>query len=156
MIEFTLSRVVLCVCGVALLAAAMGVFAGAEERVDSDLDGEAAARIADMLDRFEDSVLDTYVIEATDVLPTPDHVLTVGDHMVVLECDGRKAIAYTESDAEFVLDWFSGSHTLVREPSVAEGLGDVPDGVGEDVDLLGGVVDVGGGAGAAVDASGHV
>ena len=44
MIEFTLSRVVLCVCGVALLAAAMGVFAGAEERVDDDIGAIALGR----------------------------------------------------------------------------------------------------------------
>ncbi len=150
MIEFTISRVVLSICGIALLTIAMAAAGATDDRVETDLDDEAAEGIADILDRFEDSVLRTLTLEAHDVLPSRDHILTVSDHMVMLECDGRMSVAYTASSQEFTLDWDTGSVTLTR-PSVPEGLGDMPDGVGEDVDLLQAVVDVRGGAGAAVD-----
>ena len=41
MMEFTVSRVVLMSCGVALLAIAAGAAGGAEDRVTDDLDREA-------------------------------------------------------------------------------------------------------------------
>lgn len=141
MIEFTISRVVLCVCGVALLALAMSAVGTTEDRIGSDLDEEAAQEIADILDRFEESVLTSLTLEAADVLPSAEHTLTVRDNVVMLECGGRCAVAYTECDLEIYLDWSTGRVTVDR--SVPEGLGDVPDGVGEDVDLLEAVVDVG-------------
>lgn len=134
MIEFTISRVVLCVCGVALLALAMSAVGTTEDRIGSDLDEEAAQEIADILDRFEESVLTSLTLEAADVLPSAEHTLTVRDNVVMLECGDRCAVAYTECDLEIYLDWSTGRVTVVR--SVPEGLGDVPDGVGEDVDLL--------------------
>lgn len=77
MIEFTISRVVLCVCGVALLALAMSAVGTTEDRIGSDLDEEAAQEIADILDRFEESVLTSLTLEAADVLPSAEHTLTV-------------------------------------------------------------------------------
>ena len=53
MIEFTLSRVVLMTCGVAVLAVAMGVMDGTGERIDSELDQEAVDRIAALLSEAE-------------------------------------------------------------------------------------------------------
>lgn len=148
MIEFTLSRVVLMVAGVALLAVVAAAFAGTDERVGEDLDSDAAREAADILDRFEASILETYVLEPEDVLPTADHILAVSDHVVRLECDGRVSLAVTEYGGSFTMTWLSGSVTL--EKSVSEGLGDAPDGVGEDVDLGECVVQIGGGTGAPV------
>ena len=96
MMEFTISRVVLISCGVALLAIAAGAAGGAEERVTYDLDRETAHKIARMLDMFEASELDTLTIDAHDVLPGPDHMLTVHDHAVRLEHDGERHLAYTD------------------------------------------------------------
>ena len=150
MMEFTLSRVVLCACGIALLAVAMSVVEDTEDRAETEMDSETVVRIASMLDNFEDSVSQELTVNGWEVLPSADHVLRVGNNIVTLECRGSASVAYTSWNGELELTWTS-SGTIVR--SVAEGLGDAPDGVGEDVYLLRGVVDVGGGAGASVDSA---
>lgn len=151
MIEFTLSRVVLMACGVAVLAVAMAAVDGTGDRIDSDLDQETADRIAAALDGFHGSVADECVLDPRDLLPSGDHHLRVEDNLVRLEHGGRVYTAHTAYPGKFTLSWGSGEIVLVKG-SVAERLGDVPDGVGEHVDLLYGVVQVGRGAGAAVDA----
>lgn len=148
MMEFTISRVVLCTCGVALLCASLAVVGGAGDRTVSDMDDGSAERIAGILDAFESSVTQELTVEGSDLLPSDGYFLTVKAHMVALTSpNGKMYMATTSFDQEFELSW-SGS--IVLKKSVPEGLGDLPDSVGEDVHLLEGVVDVGGSAGAAV------
>lgn len=148
MMEFTISRVVLCTCGVALLCASLAVVGGAGDRTVSEMDDGSADRIARILDAFESSATQELAVEGSDLLPSDGYVLTVKGHLVALTSpNGRISMATTSCDQEFELSW-SGS--IVLKKSVPEGLGDLPDGVGEDVHLLEGVVDVGGSAGAAV------
>ena len=153
MIEFTLSRVVMCVCGIALLAAVTGILGAVNDDSESGMMDGLADSVADILDRFEGSETDELTLRGTELLPSDDHVLTVSGHVVTITCGDRTSKAATSYGGAFEL---RRSTSVTLSKSVPEGLGDVPDGIGEHVDLLGRVVDVRGGAGAAVDPAGDV
>lgn len=153
MIEFTMSRVVLCICGVMILASAMAVMDSSEERTTDILDSDVADRVVRILDTFEASVAQELVLDGRDVLPSEDCILEVTDHIVSLESGSGTVTRYTVFGQDFELS-YDGSVTLRK--SVPEGVGDLPDGVGEDVDLLGAVVDVRRCPGAPLDPSGYV
>ncbi len=128
MIEFTISRVVLAVCGVALLAAATGTIANLGSDMESSRDADTAMRIASVLDRFESSAMTELVIEGWELLPTEEHVLSVGGHLVTVTSASGTQTAYTASDAEFELTRHS---SVTISKSLPEGLGDGADRVGE-------------------------
>lgn len=153
MIEFTLSRVVLCMCGITLMAASIGVLGVVNDSHESEMSDDLADSVADLLDRFQESEADEMVLRGHDILPSDGHVLRVSDGVVTVEHDGRVSMAATSFDGGFELT--RGSEVVLRK-SLAECLGDVADRVGEDVHLLDGVVDVRGGPGAPVDAARHV
>ena len=52
MIEFTLSRTVLAVCGLALLLVAVGTVSDSGERIESDMDSQAAVRLSSFFQFF--------------------------------------------------------------------------------------------------------
>lgn len=154
MIEFTLSRVVLCICCAAILCACLTIMDDAEDETISELDSAAVSRIASMLDRFSSSVADELTLDGEDVLPREGYRLTVSDHVVSLSPNDSDTLrTYTSYEGSFTLSW--GSSVTLRK-SVPEGLGDLADGVGENVHLLEGVVDVRGCAGASLYPSGNV
>lgn len=139
MIEFTLSRVCMCICGVVMLSAAVGYMGLVEDNEEGVADQRLAEDIASMLDAFQTSSLDELYLEGNRILPSGGFTLTVTDGLVVLDHDGRRYYGMTILDSDFELDRTS-SVTLRR--SVTEGLGDVADGVGEDIHLLQAVVQV--------------
>ena len=153
MIEFTLSRTVLAVCGLALLLVAVGTVSDSGERIESDMDSQAAVRLAGILDGFESSVLTEITLNGWELLPSADHTLEVRDHVVTLTDGEAPHSAYTGYGGAFVLSWGS---SIRLEKSLAEGLGNLADGVGEDVDVLEVVVQVCRGPRAAVYPAGDV
>lgn len=153
MIEFTLSRTVLSVCGLALLIVAVGTVSDSGERMESDMDSQAAVRLAGVLDDFESSVLTEITLNGWELLPSADHTLEVRDHVVTLTDGEASHSVYTGYGGAFVLSWGS---SIRLEKSLAEGLGNLADGVGEDVDVLEVVVQVCRGPRAAVYPAGDV
>lgn len=148
MMSFTLSRVVLCICGAMMLAACVAVASAGEDGLRSGM-GDALARdVAGMLDAFEDSEVDEIDLNGADILPTPSYSLSVAGHTVRLTTPDGEHSAYTRYAGSFDLSY--GEEKVLS--SVPEDLGDVPDRRHEGVDLLRGVVDVCGRPGAAVDA----
>ena len=150
MIEFTLSRVCMCVCGVLMLAAAVGYLGVLEDHREDRADQKLADDIASMLDSFQTSKLGELYLEGSSILPSGDFKVTVTDGLVELSHDDGRFYSKTVYGSSFELDHGS-SVTLVR--SVPEGLGDVADRIGEDVHLLQAVVEVDRGPRAAVDAA---
>lgn len=152
MIEFTMSRAVLCICGAMMLAAAVAAASAGEEGWRSGM-GDALARdVAGMLDAFEASGVDEITLSGWDILPSQSCSLSVGDHAVRVHSPDGDFMAYTQFPGRFELSY--GEEKILS--SVPEHFGYVPHGRHERVDLLGGVVDVGGRPGAPVDSARHV
>ena len=145
MIEFTLSRVCMCVCGVLMLAAAVGYLGVLEDHRE-----DRADNIASMLDSFQTSKLEELYLEGPSILPSGDFRVTVADGLVELSHGDGRFYSKTVYGSSFELDHGS-SVTLTR--SVPEGLGDVADRFGEDVHLLQAVIEVDGGPCTAVNAA---
>lgn len=148
MIEFTLSRVCLCVCGITMLAAAIGVMDIVQDDDESYADQELVERIASILDSFERSPMDSVTIDGSLILPTSDHSVRVHQGVVELMHGNRTYLAMTAFQQDLELSYGS---TVTVERSVTKGLGDLADGVREDVDLLKAVVQVCRGPRTAID-----
>ena len=150
MIEFTLSRVCMCVCGVLMLAAAVGYLEVLEDHREGRADQELADDIASMLDSFQTSKLEELYLEGPSILPSGDFRVTVTDGLVELSHGDGRFYSKTVYGSSFELDHGS---SVTRFRTVPEGLGDVANRNGEDVHLLQAVVEVDRGPRAAVDAA---
>ncbi len=113
MIEFTASRIVLCICGAVLLSAVSGIMGSYQDSAESDMEEGLAEDIAEMLDSFWDSETQEMTLEGTRILPSPKHVLKVGSHMVSLEKDGKTHSSPTRFESEFEL-WYGGTVTVSK------------------------------------------
>ncbi len=153
MIEFTLSRVVLCVCGVTLLMASMSTMDLVDEENEGEMDADLAESVADILDRFQQSSAETLTLRGTEIVPDEHHTVLVRDHVVTVTRDGHESKAYTEYGGSLEITIHT-EVTLMR--SITEGLDDGTYGGDEGVDLRDIVVQVGGCTGAALDTMGHV
>ena len=84
MIEFTLSRVALIICGVAMLAA---VLAPINSVYDNQYDAsmrEASDRLSFVIDEFWASEADTLTIRGWEVLPSADSCVVIEGHTLTV------------------------------------------------------------------------
>ena len=98
MIEFTMSRVALVVCGAAILAA---VIVPVQSYYDGQYDasmGESADRLSMVLDTFWASEADTLIIRGWEVLPSADCSVVIEGHSLVLY-SGDKAYRSSVSNS---------------------------------------------------------
>ena len=84
MLEFTMSRVVLCVCGVILLGSVCIPLLGMYSTNENVLMTESTDSIAAMIDSFYGSEADTMILRGWDILPGNDCSLNVDGHNVTL------------------------------------------------------------------------
>ncbi|MDI9379052.1 MAG: hypothetical protein QM390_05030 [Candidatus Thermoplasmatota archaeon] len=88
MIEFTLSRVALGICGILLLASVIPFVESAhEDRVDDGMSAQAGS-IAALVDSFWSSGSDSLTVCAGELLPTASSTLRFEGHFVILEYEG--------------------------------------------------------------------
>ena len=113
LIEFTLSRVVLCVCGAVLLVTVAGIMGQFQEHAESGMEDDLVEDIAEMLDVFEGSDLDSMTLDGALILPSSKHVLKVSSNIVLLEKDEIVCTAMTRCGAEFEL-WYGGTVTITK------------------------------------------
>jgi hypothetical protein len=104
MIEFTISRVVLCACGVILLVSVTGVLEGIYDLDRSDEDERLVQRIGYMLDAFESSDVDEIFLDGTSILPE-GYSLKVRNGFVELYSDDDRHISMTSYHSEFELSY---------------------------------------------------
>ena len=104
MIEFTLSRVVLCISGIVLLVSVAGGLSGIYDMERGSMDDNLVERIGYMLDVFESSNSDELILDGTMILPE-GYSLYVHDHFVELSFGYRTHIAETEYGGSFSLQW---------------------------------------------------
>ena len=104
MMEFTMSRVALCICGVVMIASVTGVLSGIYDMGTSDQDDRLVQRIGYMLDVFEASDVDEIILDGPMILPT-GYSISVHDGLVELT-DGQSIhLALTSYDSEFSLGY---------------------------------------------------
>ena len=104
MIEFTISRVMLCVCGMVLIASVTGALNGIHDVNREASDGDLADRFAYMLDVFQSSGNDTLVLDGARLLPE-GYSVSVHDGFVELFGGGDRQMAMTRYAGEFEMDW---------------------------------------------------
>ncbi len=114
MMEFTMSRVCLCACGIILLAAvaapASSVF---DDRAERCLE-ETADRLAEALDTFWDSEADVMTLRMSAVLPDPSCSLCLDGHKVIVIRNGREYPALSETVSEPMELGYGDEAELVR------------------------------------------
>ena len=113
MIEFTASRIVLCICGAILLSATSGIMVSYQDSAESNMEESLADDIASMLDSFWDSETQEMTLDGSRILPSPGHTLRVGSHMVSLEKNGKTHSSPTRFESEFEL-WYGETGTISK------------------------------------------
>lgn len=99
MIEFTLSRVALGICGLLILASVVPFFGDIQtERIDNGMEEQAGA-IASLLDSFSASGSDSITVCVSEILPSPSSVLRLEGHFVTIEHEGSSYRAVMLSEA---------------------------------------------------------
>lgn len=116
MIEFTLSRVVLCACGVILIASVTGVLNGIYDTERDSLDEDLTYRFAYMLDIFQSSDDNTLILDGSRMLPEGYSVYVHGGFVELLG-NGDRQISATKFPGEFLLEW-GDTITVTRRTSL--------------------------------------
>ena len=89
MLEFTMSRVAVFVCGAIILTAVIVPVSGMyDSKADADMI-EVADRAADVMDSFWYSDVDVMTLRGWDILPSTDCVLEIEGHDIILQKNGR-------------------------------------------------------------------
>ena len=113
--EFTISRVVLCVCGVILIASVTGALNGIYNNEMDTMDDALVDRFAYMLDLFQSSEDDTVNLDGSRMLPE-GYSISVHDGLVELFCKGERKISATKYQGTFNLEW-NETLTITRRRS---------------------------------------
>ncbi|MGI6472434.1 MAG: hypothetical protein ACOX1N_05165 [Candidatus Methanomethylophilaceae archaeon] len=105
MIEFTYSRVTLCICGIALLASVGIPLTGMYSSNEDVLMSENADRIAWMLDSLHGYDADEFTIRGWDVLPGSDCGLIAEGHEVILKNSKGEYVSHTLNVSRLTLGY---------------------------------------------------
>ena len=100
MIEFTMSRVVLIVCGIAILASVLvplQSFYG--ERYDHSME-DAADGLSFILDQFWASEADTLTVRGWEILPSSDCFIELEGHDLIVHMKDRSYRSLTTHNME--------------------------------------------------------
>ena len=153
MIEFTMSRIALCICGTVLLAAAVCAMDGLRDQMEMELGGNLTEDITGMLDAYWESESEILTLDGFRILPSPDHILVVESNVVRLMGPEGEHTAVTLCGLDFELTYHG---TVILDKSIPEYLGDVTYGIGERIDVGKVVVQVRRSPGAALQSTVHV
>ncbi|UAL07143.1 MAG: hypothetical protein KRP56_04675 [Candidatus Methanogranum gryphiswaldense] len=100
MIEFTLSRVSMIVCGLILLAAIIVPVTNTYDSMKEDDLMEVSDNVAVMLDSFWNSEADVMYLRGWDILPDPECGLLLNGHDVILTKNGKEYRSLMEHSTE--------------------------------------------------------
>lgn len=111
MMEFTLTRALMFACGIMVLAASLSPVAHIYGSRCGSVTMEQCDMVADMVDSFMGSGLDSIVIQCSDIIPD-GCVLYVDDGIIVIERDGA---CYTSAPSSYILskERFTPSDTML-------------------------------------------
>ena len=115
MLEFTMSRVALFVCGAILLGAvAIPISDTYDDRSERDL-RDVVDKTAIIMDTFGRSDIDTMTLRGWDILPTPGCVLELDGHNVTLYKDGKSYRGLMSHESEHVSMSYNQMLTVEKE-----------------------------------------
>jgi hypothetical protein len=90
LIEFTLSRVSMMICGMILLTAILVPVSNAYESMEDENLYDVSADISAMMDSFWDSKADIMYLRGWEILPDPECGLVFEKNYVILTKDGNE------------------------------------------------------------------
>lgn len=102
MMEFTLSRVAVFICGAVLLAAVVAPIADYYDNKESQEMKVCADSLSSMIDSFWESEADTMTVRGWDILPSSGYVIEAEGHILKVS-DGNRTYM---SDLEFPTEGF--------------------------------------------------
>lgn len=118
MIEFTLSRVSMMVCGIILLATVIVPVSGAYESMEHDNTVEAADAIAEAIDSFWDSEADTMFLRGCDILPSPSYGLVIDGHYVTLTNGDDSYVSLIQHEAKYFTIGYEDNISVERSNNI--------------------------------------
>jgi len=98
MMEFMFSRVCMSVCGLILLSAILVPVTGMYDSQARNMESNVSDGIADLIDGFRRSEIDTFVIPASDILPGTSSYVEINGQMITLTTDRGVHMSATRSD----------------------------------------------------------
>jgi hypothetical protein len=84
MIEFTISRVCMSICGLVLLAAVIVPVTGMYESQTVSMESDTSDSVSEMIDDFYYSKMETFVVSMTEILPSASSYLEFNGYLVTL------------------------------------------------------------------------
>jgi len=115
MIEFTVSRAALMICGTILLSAIGIPMSQMFDSDGADMLQSVADADAASIDAFWASNLDVMYIDGSDMLPSPGYSLTVnGHHLTVTDTNGNTRTAMLAHSAENMSIGYGDTLSAVR------------------------------------------
>jgi len=84
MIELTVSRVCMGICGLILLASVISPVTGMYESGTVTMESDIPRNIADLVDDFHRSRMDVLTIQVSDILPNSASFVEFGGHVVTV------------------------------------------------------------------------
>ena len=89
MLEFTMSRVSVFVCGAILLSLIIIPVSGIYDEKENVEMINMTDTVTNMIDSFWDSEVDVMTIRGWDILPSPNTLLSIEGHIVTVQKDDR-------------------------------------------------------------------
>jgi len=107
MMEFTISRVCMSVCGLILLSAVLVPATGMYDSQARNMESDVSDSIAKLIDEFHRSELDTFIIPARDILPSSSSYFEIKDQMITLTTDRgiHRSGTYAEVSSDLVFGY---------------------------------------------------
>ena len=107
MIEFTLSRVCMSVCGLMLLAAVVGPVTGMYESKTVSMETDVSDSIGTLIDGFYYSKMETITVSMSDVLPSTSSYVEFDGYLITMTTErgvyksGTNVAVITGNDGPF-------------------------------------------------------
>jgi len=96
MMEFTMSRVVMAICGLMIMAVAIGPFTSFYDQRLDQAGIQTVEEVANLFDKIAskgDNV--SYLIHGHDILPSPNYYLKINGNEISLQSENGKYSAFT-------------------------------------------------------------
>ncbi len=117
MMEFTLSRTVMMVCGMIVLASVVIPISDIYSAKEGEDIQTLAEKDATFLDRFWSSGLDELYVDGSALLPSGDYVIEIeGLLLSIKDTDGKAYNAGLSHEMDLMVIEYGGSYTLCRLP----------------------------------------
>lgn len=113
-----MSKVVLCLCGIVLMGAAVGSMDLIEDEVEDDGLQHLADEVASTLDLFWHSGIDAMVMPSS-IIPSMGCTISVGDNIVTVSKDDVTTSSITEYPGSFTMGYGTDAEITRRTSPIS-------------------------------------